>query len=238
MMQQVMTGRGAGFNPPNRFETLKIERTPDDLAQYFEDPDPDRNVLTKFYIDHTKTVLAKNDSPDLGFTYSLNPYRGCEHGCVYCYARPSHEYLGFSPGLDFETKIMVKPDVARLLEGNLEARRGSRRWLSFLGTPIAISLSSESCNSRVNASASSSSIVILFPLQQKMPSSSAISIFSKNSRRSSLFLSSLPSPHSIQNSFAQWSPERQPPSSGSKPSRYLHETAYPLASISLPSSPV
>jgi DNA repair photolyase len=121
MTQQVITGRGAGFNPPNRFEMLKIERAPDDLAQYFEDPDPDRSVLTKFYIDHTKSVLAKNDSPDLGFTYSLNPYRGCEHGCVYCYARPSHEYLGFSPGLDFETKIMVKPDVARLLEGQFRS---------------------------------------------------------------------------------------------------------------------
>jgi DNA repair photolyase len=121
MTQQVRTGRGAGFNPPNRFEALKIERTPDDLAQYFEDPDPDRNALTKFYIDHTRSVLAKNESPDLGFTYSLNPYRGCEHGCVYCYARPSHEYLGFSPGLDFETKIMVKPDVARLLEGQFRS---------------------------------------------------------------------------------------------------------------------
>jgi len=111
-----MTGRGAGFNPPNRFEELKVEKAPDDLAQYFEDRDPEHNVLTKFYIDHTKSILAKNESPDLGFTYSLNPYRGCEHGCIYCYARPTHEYLGFSAGLDFETKIMVKPDAAVLLE--------------------------------------------------------------------------------------------------------------------------
>jgi DNA repair photolyase len=116
MTQNTITGRGAGFNPPNRFEELKVEKAPDDLAQYFEDPDPEHNVLTKFYIDHTKSILAKNDSPDLGFTYSLNPYRGCEHGCIYCYARPTHEYLGFSAGLDFETKILVKPDAARLLE--------------------------------------------------------------------------------------------------------------------------
>jgi DNA repair photolyase len=116
MTQHTITGRGAGFNPPNRFRELKVEKAPDDLAQYFEDPDPEHNVLTKFYIDRTKSILAKNDSPDLGFTYSLNPYRGCEHGCIYCYARPTHEYLGFSAGLDFETKIMVKLDAARLLE--------------------------------------------------------------------------------------------------------------------------
>jgi DNA repair photolyase len=116
MTQHTTTGRGAGFNPPNRFEEMKVERAPDDLAQCFEDPHPEQNVLTKFYIDHTKSILAKNDSPDLGFTYSLNPYRGCEHGCIYCYARPTHEYLGFSAGLDFETKIMVKPHAARLLE--------------------------------------------------------------------------------------------------------------------------
>jgi DNA repair photolyase len=109
-------GRGAGFNPPNRFETLALERAPEGLTEYFEDPEPERNILTKFYVDHTKSILAKNDSPDIGFTYSLNPYRGCEHGCIYCYARPSHEYLGFSAGLDFETRIMVKPDAHTLLE--------------------------------------------------------------------------------------------------------------------------
>lgn len=108
-------GRGASFNPPNRFEEIVVERAPDDIAQYFEDPDPARTVLTKFYFDHTKTILAKNDSPDIGFTYSLNPYRGCEHGCIYCYARPSHEYLGFSSGVDFESRILVKQNAASLL---------------------------------------------------------------------------------------------------------------------------
>lgn len=107
--------RGAAFNPPNRFETIVVQERLEDLAEYFQDPEPERNILTRFYIDHTRSVLAKNDSPDVGFTYSLNPYRGCEHGCVYCYARPTHEYLGFSSGLDFETKIMVKPDAHKLL---------------------------------------------------------------------------------------------------------------------------
>jgi DNA repair photolyase len=113
------TGRGAGFNPPNRFESVAVEKAPEDIAEYFVDPEPDRNILTKFFIDHTKSILAKNDSPDIPFTYSLNPYRGCEHGCIYCYARPSHEYLGFSAGLDFETKIMVKHDAPKLLDRQL-----------------------------------------------------------------------------------------------------------------------
>ncbi len=117
-------GRGAGFNPPNRFETLAVEKAPDDLADYFQDPEPERNILTQFYIDHTRSVLAKNESPDLGFTYSLNPYRGCEHGCIYCYARPTHEYLGFSSGLDFETKIMVKPNA----DESLDKQFRSRAW--------------------------------------------------------------------------------------------------------------
>lgn len=108
-------GRGASFNPPNRFEEITVGPAPEDIAEYFEDPDPQRKILTRFYFDHTKSVLAKNDSPDLGFTYSLNPYRGCEHGCIYCYARPSHEYLGFSSGIDFESRILVKKNAAFLL---------------------------------------------------------------------------------------------------------------------------
>jgi DNA repair photolyase len=119
---QTSKGRGAAFNPPNRFESIIKEKAPEDLAEYFVDPEPDRNILTKFYIDHTKSILAKNDSPDIPFTYSLNPYRGCEHGCIYCYARPTHEYLGFSSGLDFETKIMVKHDAHTLLERQFRHR--------------------------------------------------------------------------------------------------------------------
>lgn len=108
-------GRGAAFNPPNRFEKLFVGPPPADLAQYFEQPDEHRAIPTTYYTDNTKTILAYNDSPDLGFRYSINPYRGCEHGCIYCYARPSHEYLGFSSGVDFETKILVKIRAAALL---------------------------------------------------------------------------------------------------------------------------
>lgn len=103
-------GRGAGFNTPNRFE--RLHRIPLALEP---DPDDDRPVRTAFFEDTSRTILARNDSPDLDFTYSLNPYRGCEHGCIYCYARPSHEYLGFSAGLDFESKIMVKTRAPELL---------------------------------------------------------------------------------------------------------------------------
>ena len=122
MKQTPLCGRGAGFNPRNRFEQISVERAPDDIAEYFEDPEPDRKVLTKFYQDHTRSILAKNESPDVGFAYSINPYRGCEHGCIYCYARPSHEYLGFSSGLDFESKIVVKQNAAALLQASFQQK--------------------------------------------------------------------------------------------------------------------
>lgn len=108
-------GRGVAENPPNRFEHLVYE--PDlDAQDSEEDLPPPRTILLR---DPSRTILSKNDSPDVGFTYSVNPYRGCEHGCVYCYARPTHEWLGFSAGLDFETKILVKHRAAELLRTEL-----------------------------------------------------------------------------------------------------------------------
>lgn len=109
-------GRGASHNPANRFERLAVvwdgERDPDD-------PGP----RTEFFRDCPRTVIARNESPDVGFDTTVNPYRGCEHGCSYCYARPYHEYLGFSAGLDFETKILVKEDAPELLRSELSSRR-------------------------------------------------------------------------------------------------------------------
>lgn len=100
-------GRGAVTNPMGRFERLD--------ASYETDPDDEVPVKTEFYHDRTRNIISTNDSPDVGFTASLNPYRGCEHGCVYCFARPTHEYLGLSSGLDFETKIFVKLEAPHLL---------------------------------------------------------------------------------------------------------------------------
>jgi DNA repair photolyase len=108
-------GRGTAQNPPNRFETAHHEAF-DDGWDHEDDAPPPATTLIR---DTTKTIIARNDSPDLGFDRSINPYRGCEHGCIYCFARPSHAYLGYSPGLDFETKIVFKPDAARLLEKEL-----------------------------------------------------------------------------------------------------------------------
>jgi DNA repair photolyase len=105
-------GRSSGFNPANRFDKFHSEQTADDIVE----EDIGRPISTEFIRDNTRTILAENDSPDIPFRYSINPYRGCEHGCIYCYARPSHEYLGYSSGLDFETKILVKYDAAKLLE--------------------------------------------------------------------------------------------------------------------------
>ncbi len=116
-MQQKI-GRGALSNPPNRFERLNIEITESD------ETGEEKRIQTRYYADDSKTILARNDSPDLPFDYSLNPYRGCEHGCIYCYARPSHEYLGFSSGLDFETRIMVKMRAPDLLRESF----GQRAW--------------------------------------------------------------------------------------------------------------
>jgi DNA repair photolyase len=107
-----LRGRGAAVNPMPRFDRYQRESF-DDGWQAFEDLPP---FATEVQIDKSRTVIARNDSPDLPFDQSVNPYRGCEHGCIYCFARPTHAYLGLSPGLEFETKLFAKPDAARLLE--------------------------------------------------------------------------------------------------------------------------
>jgi len=118
-------GRGASWNPQNRFEKLAYVRD--------DDAEPDEGSPNTIYLrDPIRTVIAHNDSPDVGFSYSINPYRGCEHGCIYCFARPTHEYLGFSAGLDFETKIVVKEDAPELLREELL----SPKW-----TPEVIAIS-------------------------------------------------------------------------------------------------
>jgi DNA repair photolyase len=125
---KTIKGRGAAFNPPNRFDQVHLEP----LEIEVEDEEQ-RPLPTVFYKDTSKTILAKNDSPDIGFTYSINPYRGCEHGCIYCYARPSHEYLGFSSGIDFETKIMVKLDAPKLLEETFKKKNWKPQMVCFSG---------------------------------------------------------------------------------------------------------
>jgi DNA repair photolyase len=128
-MIQTLRGRGAGHNTPNRFERLHVEPLDIELA-----PDDFPPLLqTTFYRDSSHSILARNDSPDLPFTYSINPYRGCEHGCVYCYARPSHEYLGFSAGLDFESRIMVKLEAPRLLEETFRKKNWEPQMVAFSG---------------------------------------------------------------------------------------------------------
>ena len=103
-----LKGRGVSWNPPNRFERLHLDR------EGWTDPD-DPAPETVLLNDATRTILSRNDSPDVGFDVGVNPYRGCAHGCSYCYARRTHEYLGFSAGLDFETKVLVKHRAAELL---------------------------------------------------------------------------------------------------------------------------
>ncbi len=120
-------GRGAAINPPNRFKPLFLERDAD------WDPSADPDPRTSFYQDQSQSVITRNQSPDLPFSASLNPYRGCEHGCAYCFARPTHEYLGFSAGLDFETRILVKTNAPALLRRELASRRWTPQTLTLSG---------------------------------------------------------------------------------------------------------
>lgn len=121
----LVRGRGAQSNPAGRFERLSLERD-----TWVEGLDPAPN--TRFLVDGSRSVLTRNESPDVRANVTLNPYRGCEHGCSYCFARPTHEYLGFSAGLDFESRILVKHEAPRLLRREL-SRPG---WLP---TPILMS---------------------------------------------------------------------------------------------------
>ena len=112
-------GRGATVNPPVRFDSQAISAFDDGwgtLEAEFGELPPLPTTLTR---DSSRSVISWNESPDIGFDRAVNPYRGCEHGCIYCYARPTHAYLGYSPGLDFETKLIFKPEVAELLEKEL-----------------------------------------------------------------------------------------------------------------------
>ncbi|HXW41181.1 MAG TPA: PA0069 family radical SAM protein [Xanthobacteraceae bacterium] len=110
-------GRGAHSNASGRYEPL-ARVIFDDGWQRLEDLPPFKTSVT---VDASRKIIARNDSPDLSFDRSINPYRGCEHGCVYCFARPTHAYLGLSPGLDFESKLFMKPNAAELLERELSA---------------------------------------------------------------------------------------------------------------------
>jgi DNA repair photolyase len=122
-------GRGATLNPNIRFDSQSAQAFDDGWSTLeTEDAPPPQTTLTR---DATRSVISWNESPDLGFDRSVNPYRGCEHGCVYCYARPTHAYLGYSPGMDFETKLIFKPEVGELLEKEL-------RKPGYVARPMAL----------------------------------------------------------------------------------------------------
>lgn len=112
-MAEAAKGRGARSNASGRYEPEVVEAFDDGWTDDDAGAVPLRTTLTP---EHARTIIAKNTSPDIGFDRSINPYKGCEHGCIYCYARPSHAFMGLSPGLDFESRLFFKPDAARLLE--------------------------------------------------------------------------------------------------------------------------
>ncbi|MCG8450953.1 MAG: radical SAM protein, partial [Pirellulales bacterium] len=126
-------GRGAQMQPANPYLTLQLEHDWEHVAQ----SEPDLTALerppTVYLSDDSQTLVSENDSPDVAFRYSVNPYRGCAHGCSYCYARPTHEFLGLSAGLDFETKVMVKLRAAELLKKWLARPTWKPQPISFSG---------------------------------------------------------------------------------------------------------
>jgi DNA repair photolyase len=126
-------GRGTNAAPPNRFEAARFE--PDAETGFADDETPDPR--SQFIADATKSALSVNQSPDVGFDVGLNPYRGCEHGCIYCYARPTHEYLGYSAGLDFETRILVKHELPQLLRAALSAKSWKPQTIGISGVTDA-----------------------------------------------------------------------------------------------------
>ncbi|MGN6386627.1 MAG: PA0069 family radical SAM protein [Verrucomicrobiota bacterium] len=127
MNLQSIKGRGASNNPTNRFENTSLERDID------WNPEEDSAPHTQVLKDTTSSIIAYNQSPDVGFDAGINVYRGCEHGCAYCFARPTHEYLGFSAGLDFESKIMVKENAPELLRAELASPRWKPQVLGMSG---------------------------------------------------------------------------------------------------------
>ena len=126
-----IVGRGAASNPKNRFEAIQVE--PD-----YEHLDPEEHESEKpetiYFKDHARSIVTPNDSPDIGFDAGVSPYRGCSHGCSYCFSRPNHEYLGFSAGLDFETKILVKENAPDLLRQKLSSPRWEPKPLAMSGS--------------------------------------------------------------------------------------------------------
>ena len=126
-----ITGRGSVGNTDNRFEKHRLREEAYDGEQFAEEEKP--RLTTELIRDSSRSVVTENDSPDIPFRYSVNPFRGCEHGCAYCYARPTHEYLGYSAGLDFESKILVKEEAPALLRQKLMSRSWKGESITFSG---------------------------------------------------------------------------------------------------------
>lgn len=129
----LVKGRGAQQSPSNRFETTTIETDGDWLDHLYQVEGPIQRIPTRFHFDQTRTALTENQSPDIPYNFGINPYRGCEHGCIYCYARPTHEYLGYSAGLDFETEIHVKKDLPSILAKELRSKKWEAQTVAMSG---------------------------------------------------------------------------------------------------------
>jgi DNA repair photolyase len=126
-------GRGASVRPANQFLSVHCDSDLEHVAKDEEYLAGLERPATGYFPDESQSIVAENDSPDVGFRYSINPYRGCAHGCSYCYARPGHEYLGLSAGLDFETKVFVKHRAAELFREFLARPKWRPEMIAFSG---------------------------------------------------------------------------------------------------------
>ncbi len=174
-----LKGRGTAQNPPIRFERESREAFDDGWDNEDDAPPPQTTLMR----DATRSIIARNDSPDLSFVRSINPYRGCEHGCIYCFARPTHAYLGLSPGLDFETKIVFKPEAATLLEKELSKP-------GYVPQPIVLGSNTDPYQ----------------PVERTLNITREMPIFCPAWQPQTWSASSSPSPRSIQPWPAPWSP--------------------------------
>ena len=120
MDNRKIKGRGVSVNPTGRYEMFERDRSVAENSEWYGESNSSRRWKTRLHVDYTKSIISTNNSPDVPFNRSINPYRGCEHGCVYCFARPTHAWLGYSPGLEFETEITYKPNADKLLRAEFD----------------------------------------------------------------------------------------------------------------------
>ena len=230
-------GRGATFNPRVRFESTELDPFDDGWGSLEQAREEDPPPRTEVIADTSRSVIVRITSPDIPFDRSINPYRGCEHGCIYCYARPSHAYLGLSPGLDFETKLLAKHDAAACWSASWQrpATRASRSRSA--PTPTPTSRSSGGCRSPAACSRCSRAAGTRSRSSPNRPRCCAISICSRRWRGRTSRGSRSRSPRSIRELARRLEPRAAAPHRRLQAIRQLSDAGIPTAVMVAPIIP-